>query len=57
MPSRSRPHGPLQRARTRVNAAIRRLIDEPPSPQRTDRYERLLAQWRELHEDDYTPAA
>ncbi|WP_328638342.1 hypothetical protein [Streptomyces canus] len=57
MSSRSRPHGPLRRARTAVNAAIRRLIDEPPSPQRTERYERLLVRWRELHEADVTEAA
>ncbi|GGZ78261.1 hypothetical protein GCM10010344_51560 [Streptomyces bluensis] len=57
MSSRPRPHGPVQRARKAVNDAIRRLMDEPPADQRTERYELLLIQWRELADRDVTPAA
>jgi hypothetical protein len=57
MPSRPRPPGPVDRARKAVNDAIRRLIDEPPTPERTQRYEVLLVRWRELADQDVTPAA
>lgn len=33
-----------------VNAAIRRLMDEPPSPQRTAAYRQLLHAWAEADE-------
>jgi hypothetical protein len=32
-------------------------MNQPPSPERTARYERLLVRWRELHDDDLTEAA
>ncbi|MFZ4160411.1 hypothetical protein ACOZDE_18570 [Streptomyces griseoincarnatus] len=57
MPTRPRPRRPLRRARIAVNAAIRRLMEDPPSPDRTAQWQRLLVEWRELHDDDVTPAA
>ncbi|XVV34926.1 hypothetical protein ACQPXT_13150 [Streptomyces sp. CA-100214] len=57
MPSPTRPLGALRRARNSVNTAIRRLMSQPPSRERTEQYERLLVRWRELHENDYVPAA
>jgi hypothetical protein len=30
-----------------INAQIRRLMDAPTSPERTDRYVRLLEEWAE----------
>ncbi|MFE3329821.1 hypothetical protein [Streptomyces sp. NPDC059176] len=36
MLSPSRPHGRLRPAAARINAAIRRLMEEPDSPSRAD---------------------
>ncbi|MER6520115.1 hypothetical protein ABT246_25075 [Streptomyces sp. NPDC001553] len=45
MPSPSRPHGALRPAAARINAAIRRLMEEPDTPGRAAEYQRLLVDW------------
>ncbi|MGX1514061.1 hypothetical protein [Streptomyces collinus] len=57
MPSRPRPPGLVLPCPDAVNEAIRDLMDEPASAQRSERYARLLAVWRELAEEDGCRAA
>lgn len=48
MPTRSRPAGPLRAAVDDVNEAIRRLMRQPASRQRTEAYHQLLDEWGRL---------
>ncbi|MFC8886618.1 hypothetical protein ACFT54_10380 [Streptomyces cinereoruber] len=44
MPSHPRPCG-RPRPAARINAAIRRLMEEPHGEHRTQEYQRLLVEW------------
>lgn len=57
MPSRSRPAGPLRAALDDVNEAIRRLMRQPASRQRTETYQDLVDEWCELTLGDMEAAA
>jgi len=57
MSSTPRPHGRVQHAADQVNELIRRLMNEPPSPRRAAKYERLLWRWADATDTDVTEAA
>ncbi|MYV49077.1 hypothetical protein [Streptomyces sp. SID2888] len=57
MPARLWPHGLVHPCPDAVNEAIRLLMDQPPTPQRTDQYARLLVLWREVGDENPAHAA
>ncbi|GGW13253.1 hypothetical protein GCM10018980_71160 [Streptomyces capoamus] len=57
MPIPSRPHGQVASALDDINARIRRLMGQPASKDRTQRYHKLLAEWGDLVRGDVEPAA
>lgn len=61
MPTVVRPPGRLMPpAQEEINAAIRRLMAQPPDERRTQAYARLLAQWADAcpqDSDRWTTAA
>ncbi|WP_328349166.1 hypothetical protein OG800_48835 [Streptomyces sp. NBC_00445] len=50
MPHPPRPHGQVTPALDELNDRIRRLMDQPPSAERTAAYERLLRQWADARQ-------
>ncbi|WP_176710168.1 hypothetical protein [Streptomyces sp. Wb2n-11] len=57
MPSPSRPHGKLRPAAARINAAIRRLMEEPVTPSRAAEYQQLLVEWERATRANLVKAA
>lgn len=57
MPSSLPPCGHCCLSADALNDEIRRLMAEPDTPERRDRYQQLLAQWCALVAPDVEPAA
>ncbi|MBT3161535.1 hypothetical protein HTV80_00200 [Streptomyces sp. Vc74B-19] len=57
MPSSLPPCGHCCPSADAINDAIRRLMAEPDTPERRDRYHQLLAQWCTLTVHNVEPAA
>ncbi|MER6367468.1 hypothetical protein ABT255_03650 [Streptomyces mirabilis] len=51
------PDGPVTPAPDQVNASIRNLIGEPPTPQRAEEYRRLLFLWADSMQTEMIEAA
>ncbi|MFF1468079.1 hypothetical protein ACIQWL_08700 [Streptomyces mirabilis] len=57
MSNSSGPDGQVPRALDEVNDLIRRLMDEPATTTRAEKYRHLLSLWSQLSRDDVTTAA
>ncbi|SOE31824.1 hypothetical protein [Streptomyces sp. OK228] len=57
MSNSSGPDGQAPRALDEVNDLIRRLMDEPASITRAEKYRHLLSLWSQLSRDDVITAA
>lgn len=57
MPPRHRLHGLLRPAAARINARIRRLMDEPNDEARAEEYRQLLVAWAEATRSEMVKAA